>query len=511
MMRDDWAEVNIGTVCKLNPKVTNKNNISDNLEVQFLPMKLVEAIVNKMHHSEIRKFGDVQRKSYTYFADNDILFAKVTPCMENGKIVIANNLKNGIGYGSSEFHILRCSNAIINVYLFYFLIQSKFRSDAQHAMTGAVGLRRVPKKYLENYSAPLAPLPEQRAIVAKIEELFSSLDNGISDLNKASAQLKIYRQAVLKKAFRGELSKEWRAKQTNLPTASELLQQIQTERQNHHQQQLTKWQEAVQLWEDGGKEGKKPAKPRALKKREPFGNAELEHLGNIPAGWCWAKIGSIFNVFIGSTPKRKEKKYWTNGTVNWVSSGEVSFNSIVTTKEKITELGLQKTSTTIHPKGTVMLAMIGEGKTRGQAAILKICACHNQNTAAIRVSEIGFPAEFLFHYLFLKYQQNRKVGSGNNQKALNQGRINNFEYPLCSVEEQLQIVQEIESRLSVCDNIEQSISASLAKAEALRQSILKKAFAGELLSSTALEACRHEADWQPASELLKQIKAEQKS
>ena len=154
--------------------------------------------------------------------------------------------------------------------------------------------------------------------------------------------------------------------------------------------------------------------------------------------------------------------------------------------------------------------MIGEGKTRGQAGILEIEACHNQNTAAIRVSEIGFPPKFLFHYLFLKYERNRGVGSGNNQKALNQGRIMDFDYPLCSKEEQHQILKEIESRLSVCDNVELSILESLEKAKALRQSILKKAFEGTLLSVKEIAACKAAIDYEPASVLLEEIKAEKK-
>ena len=148
MMREDRVEVKLGEITELNPKLLNKDKIDGELEVQFLPMKLVEEVSNKIHLHEIRKFKEVQKKSYTYFAESDVLFAKVTPCMENGKIAIAKNLKNGIGYGSSEFHIFRCSEIVLNNFLFYYLIQEAFRSEAQHNMTGAVGLRMVPKIFL---------------------------------------------------------------------------------------------------------------------------------------------------------------------------------------------------------------------------------------------------------------------------------------------------------------------------------------------------------------------------
>ena len=202
--------------------------------------------------------------------------------------------------------------------------------------------------------------------------------------------------------------------------------------------------------------------------------------GELPKGWKIKSIGDIFEVFIGSTPKRNVSEYW-HGDINWVSSGEIAFCNITSTKEKITKEGLEKTSCKVHPIGTVIIAMIGEGKTRGQAAILKIEASHNQNTAAIRVDNNLYKSELLYYYLFLKYEDNRKVGSGNNQKALNKERVKSIPIPLPPITEQNTIVQEIESRLSVADKMEESITQSLQQAEALRQSILKKAFEGKLI------------------------------
>ena len=201
--------------------------------------------------------------------------------------------------------------------------------------------------------------------------------------------------------------------------------------------------------------------------------------GVFPKGWKMKSIGDIFEVYIGSTPKRNVPEYW-GGDINWVSSGEIAFCNIMSTKEKITQEGLEKTSCKVHPIGTVIIAMIGEGKTRGQAAILKIEASHNQNTAAIRVDNNIYKSELLYYYLVFKYEDNRKVGSGNNQKALNKERVKSIPIPFPSIKEQNRIVQEIESRLSVADKMEESITQSLQQAEALRQSILKKAFEGRL-------------------------------
>jgi type I restriction enzyme S subunit len=204
---EGWSLVPLKYINQINPK-PNKEEIDSEIEVQFLPMKLVEEVSNKIHLVEVRKFNEVQKKSYTYFEEGDILFAKVTPCMENGKIAIAKDIKNGMGYGSSEFHVLRCNNEILNYYLFYFLIQEKFRSDAQHAMTGAVGLRRVPKKFLEDYLIPLPHNSEQHQIVREIESRLSVCDKVEQNITEGLEKSEALRQSILKKAFEGKLLSE---------------------------------------------------------------------------------------------------------------------------------------------------------------------------------------------------------------------------------------------------------------------------------------------------------------
>jgi type I restriction enzyme, S subunit len=230
-----WKWVKISEIAKINPVLPDKVNIDKNLEVQFLPMKLVEAIVNKVHLIETRSFEDVLKGSYTPFIDEDIIFAKVTPCMENGKIAIVSDLKNGIGFGSSEFHVLRSSEKINNKYLYNFIVQDSFRNKAQHAMTGAVGLRRVPKQFIESYLIPLPPtLQEQTQIIQEIESRLSVCDKVEQSITESIEKAEALRQSILKKAFDGKLlSKaeiELCKKETDYEPASELLKKIQAEK-----------------------------------------------------------------------------------------------------------------------------------------------------------------------------------------------------------------------------------------------------------------------------------------
>lgn len=413
-------------------------------------------------------------------------------------------------YYNGEFDAYQRTYVIDNIkiipkYLYYHMLRNwkNINSDKQYG--SATNYIRMGN--FTDYEVNIKPILEQKAIVAKIEQLFSELDNGVANLKTAQAKLKIYRQAVLKKAFEGELTKEWREKQTNLPTADELLEQIKKEREVHYKQQLEEWKQAIKEWKENGEQGTKPKKPQPYKPMIDEDN-ETNALNTVlPENWAYHKLGEIYEVYIGSTPSRKMPSYW-NGNINWVSSGEVAFKNIIKTEETITEDGLNNASTNVHPVGTVMLAMIGEGKTRGQSAILEIEACHNQNTAALRVNQNCLSSKLLYNFFYYTYQETRRIGSGNNQKALNKNRISNMLMPLMSFEEQKVIVQEIESKLSVCDKIEETIETSLAKSEALRQSILKKAFEGKLLSEQELENIKNHPEYESAEALLKRIKDE---
>jgi type I restriction enzyme, S subunit len=363
-----------------------------------------------------------------------------------------------------------------------------------------MGVQNISAKDIEGLPFALPPINEQKRIVNKIEELFSELDKGIEILKIAHAQLKLYRQSVLKSAFEGNLTKDWREENKDkLEPADELLKRIKQEREAHYQQQLENWNSAVKTWEQNGKEGKKPAKPRNFLVPDGISIDVLKILPQLPENWEWCKVGHLFNVYVGSTPSRKKQSFW-HGSIPWISSGEVAFCKVNDTEEKITQEGYESASTQIHPIGTVMLAMIGEGKTRGQAAILNIEAAHNQNTAAIRVSETECSTLLFYYYLLYQYELTRRLGSGNNQKALNKDRVSNMTLPLMSLPEQIQIALEIENQLSVIESIEQTIETELKKSEVLRQSILKKAFSGQL--------ARQDPSDEPASALLERIKAE---
>ena len=187
--------VPLSEAVEVNPKI-DRSALHDDLDVSFVPMAAVEALSGGIDLSTVRKYAEV-KKGYTHFRDGDILFAKVTPCMENGKMAIARKLVNGVGFGSTEFHVLRPRAGVDARYIYYFVSSQTFRKDASGHMTGAVGLRRVPSAYLEEQLIPLPHIEEQRRIVAELEKQFSRLDEAVANLQRVKANLKRYEKATI--------------------------------------------------------------------------------------------------------------------------------------------------------------------------------------------------------------------------------------------------------------------------------------------------------------------------
>lgn len=186
---------------------------------------------------------------------------------------------------SSAMKILVPTSKLVNMKFVYNCIQvNQVRNDTHKRYWISVYAK---KKIL------LPPLVEQNAILAKTDEIFSELENGIANFKKAKEQLKTYRQAVLKKAFEGELTKEWREKQSNLPTAEELLKQIKEERQNHYNQQIEDWKKAVKEWEKNGKKGKRPIIISKPKEVSEVKETDIKNYETLPSSWKWSRFGNV--------------------------------------------------------------------------------------------------------------------------------------------------------------------------------------------------------------------------
>ena len=252
---------------------------------------------------------------------------------------------------------------------------------------------------------PLAPLNEQRRIVAKLESLLSKVGASQNRLHAIDRILKRFRQSVLFAACSGHLTSDWRKQNPAIEPACILLARIRerrlglakTEKERSQIEEMS-GEDAFRLDEGG------------------YG------LPDIPNTWVACRVGTIGTVCNGSTPSRQNTRFW-GGDIPWVSSGEVHSNMITATREKITRAGYDGSSVRLLPSGTVLLAMIGEGKTRGQSAILAIDATINQNIAAVVLEHGLLKPDYLWRWFQLQYELTRKRGSGSGPQALNCQRV----------------------------------------------------------------------------------------
>ena len=338
-----------------------------------------------------------------------------------------------------------CANVVPNKYLIepyylFFYLLSQRQTFIELGQGGAQP--NISQEIVRKHPFPLPPLNEQRSIVAKLELLLSRVDACQQRLARIPVILKRFRQAVLAAACSGRLTADWREKQ---------------------------------------------------------GIGEGDEL---PEGWKFCSIADVGKVCNGSTPSRRCPEYWA-GDIPWVSSGEVRNCIIKETRESITQAGYDNSSVRLLPVGTILLAMIGEGKTRGQTAILNIEATINQNVAAVIISKELISSKYLWHWFQFQYEITRQSGSGSGPQALNCQRVRELPLNLPPLPEQEEIVRRVEGLFTLADQLEARYTTAQAQVDKLTQSILAKAFRGELVAQDPSD--------EPAEKLLERIREQQEA
>jgi type I restriction enzyme S subunit len=484
---EGWVQTTLGSVVAINPRV-DVSALSDSTLVSFIPMAAVEARTGRIDSSAQRRLDEV-RRGFTAFQEGDILFAKITPCMENGKSAVAQSLSSKIGFGSTEFHVLRPDEGIVPQLLYYYISQESFRQTARTYMTGSAGQLRVPAVFLADASYPLAPTNEQHRIVAAIEEQFTRLDAGVAALQRARTKLKRYRAAVLKAAVEGKLTEAWRAEHPTTEPASMLLERILKERR-------AKWEADLRA------KGKDPAKVRYVEPAVP----DVEGLSKLPEGWCWTTVEQVGNVQLG----RQRAPQHHNGEFMrpYLRVANV-FEARIDTSDILTMNFTPEEFETYRLKfGDILL---NEGQSLeliGRSAIYRDevpGACFQNTLVRFRAYPPLLPEYALTVFrVYLHTHRFQRIGKHTTNIAhLGAGRFAVLEFPVPPFTEQEQIVSEVERHLSLISQLETAVEANLKRAQRLRQGILHEAFAGRLVAQDSND--------EPASVLLERIRSERGS
>ena len=500
IMREDWIEIEFGKLCAFSQgiQVSIKEQYSEENEERVRFLRIIdftqgnepERYVKKIEGNHIVSKDDISMVRY-----GTVGFV----C--TGKAgAIANNL----------FRIIP-NDGIQKKYLIHFLKSSVFR---QYLNAKGATMQALSFALINPIQIPLAPLPIQRAIVSKIEALFSDLDNGIANFKKAQEQLKIYRQAVLKKAFEGKLSEPLINNDLSDDTDFKSENKKSSKSFNHKNpssDNLPKgWNGKLSeplinddLSDDTDFKSENEKSSKSFNHKNPSSD-------NLPKGWKWVNSGELFS-FVTSGSRGWAKYYSESGSI-FIRITNLNFDTLNLDlrQEKIQYVNPPQNSEGSRTKveeGDFLFSITGYLGMFAIAPKLE-SAFVNQHVSLCRPKDF-FDKKYLAYWIIAKsgghYFLNKNQ-KGAVKAGLNLDDLKNFPVPLpLSIEEQKQIVQEIERRLSVCDKMEQSINESIEKAEALRQSILKKAFEGKLLSQAEIELCKKEADYEPASELLKKI------
>ena len=401
--------------------------------------------------------------------------------IENGDLLFAWSASLGayIWKGKSAFlnqHIFKVlpKENVDKTFIYYLL--DKVTSEL-YAKAHGSGMVHVTKGKFEATSVNIPPLETQQAIVNKIESLFDEIDEGIGRLKTAAQQIQQYRQSLLKNAFNGELTKEWRSKHTDtLPSENELLAQIQTTREQHHAQQLADWQTAVSQWEQNGKEGKKPSKPKALTQAVKF----EENVTDLPRGWGMVKLETLSRKITDGEhfrpPVQEEGVYFLSAKdirENGISLDEPLF---------IDQATAEKARRRCDPeKGDIVI--VSRGATVGRMCLVNIDEIFCLLGSVILIKPLDFINNVYLNFAMQSPKINQEmVGlSGSTaQQAIYLRDIKNINIPICSLTEQTQIVAILESKLTTCDQLAAELSKQLKQAELLKQAVLTAAFQGEL-------------------------------
>ncbi|HDT5775819.1 TPA: restriction endonuclease subunit S [Morganella morganii subsp. morganii] len=466
-----WEWTTLSEIATINPKIEVTD---DEQDISFVPMPCISTRFDGAHDQEIKSWGKV-KKGYTHFADGDIAIAKITPCFENSKAVIFKGLKGGVGVGTTELHVARPISSELNLQYILLNIKSPhYLSMGESMMTGSAGQKRVPRNFFENYPLPFPPIAEQIRIVETFSQLMTICDQleqqSLSSLDAHQQLVKTLLATLTDSQNAEELAENWvrisqhfdtlftteasidALKQTilqlavmgklvsqdpNDEPASELLKRIE--------------QEKTQLVKEGKIKKQKPLPP-VSDEEKPF---------ELPVGWEWCRIIEIAQVGTGATPSRDNPDYWETPEFNWVTSGETSLPFIFNTAEKISGKAVKETNVSIYSPGTLIIAMYGQGKTRGQITELCISAGTNQACAAIQLFNTNEYHRCYIKLFFEKsYKDLRELAAGGAQPNLNLAKVSNTLVPIPPLSEQIKITCKVEELIKVCDTLKSRLQSA---------------------------------------------------
>ncbi len=408
---------------------------------------------------------------------------------------------HGKAWVNNHAHVIKANKFFSQKFLLHFLNQFDYS-----AVVGGTTRLKLTKSALSTFSIPVPPLAEQHRIVDRLEEQFSKMDKSVETLELAQTLLQVYRKIILQQAFEGRLTERWR-RENKVEPANRLLKQIKKEVKVWYEQEIEDWKKELLKWEKKGKVGVRPVKPRAKKAPYILRGEDQTDLPTLPDGWDWTALETFTAITGGVT---KGKRYEDIDTI------ELPYLSVANVQDGYFDLSQVKNIRIAHNElkkyklkyGDILYTEGGDKDKLGRGAMWKgeIDNCIHQNhvfRARILSSEVNpvFCALFSRTRVAKDYFY-RNAKQTTNLASINLTVLSRLPFPLPSRAEQDLIVEIIESKFSLLENLEKALNAGLTECQSLKYSLLKMAFNGKLVP--------HDTGDMPANILLKKIARERK-
>jgi len=493
---ENWDSINLGELLvkrgSFNPKKVSSDQVIEHYSVPSHADGLPELSV-----------ADDLGSTKQIVHSGDVLLSRINPRLNRTWVV--GDYYQASKVASSEWLVFNPERVYEPDLLALLLRQRKVRDYFATNVSGVGGsLTRINLSALNEVSCPLPPLGEQHRIVAKIEELFSELDNGVEGLKAARAQLATYRQSLLKAAFEGRLTEHWRRDNADkLETADQLLQHIREEREARHQRQIAEWEKALAQWEAGGKCGKKPRQPKAPAEPSSLESVKSSEKSDSPDNWISIRLDELVEHGRSCAYGVLQPGPHVEGGIPFVRVGDIQNGTVIQSDiKKIASAIAEQYGRTRLQGRELLISVVG---AIGRTAMVPDSLAGANIARAVAMVPITHAISAHFIELYLRQevvgqalaQQAHEVA----RKTLNLEDVRKIPVFLPPVEEQYEIVRQLEARLSHVRHLESVVESCLERLEVLRQSILKRAFEGKLVPQ--------DPDDEPASTLLERIRAEQ--
>ena len=500
VLPDGWVRCFIGQVTLPTTKINPKIDIDR--EMQYIDISSIDNIRQVIGNTKRYKLRHAPSRARQVVHSGDTLFSTVRPYLCNIALVPSCYDQE---IASTGFSVLRPAKGVCPEFLFYKTISSDF-VDRISGMQYGVSYPAVKDEQVRDQELWLPPTTEQHRVVAKIDELFSELDDGIESLKKARTQLSTYRKAVLKNAFEGKLTAHWcEENKDRLETPEQLLTRIKQKREAHYEQQLRAWRTAVLSWEQGGKWGRKPLKPSVFKVTERIEYDELADLPHLPRSWQYVRLSEIADIGSGMSVS-ESRKLDDPIEVPYLSVANVQRGELDLSRVKTMRIERAQLATLELEQWDVLFNEGGDRDKLGRGWIwesqMEPCITQNHVFRASPFLGSHEHSKWISHWgnSFGQRHFEAQGKQTTNLASINKTVLNKFPIPLPPIREQVEILRRIDIETSTLDHVESSITAAFRNLSALRQSILKTAFNGQLVPQDPRD--------EPASVLLDRIKTE---